>query len=352
MLTLHGKPYIVHLIYFRHTMTKKTVTSYDVAKLAGVSQSSVSRAFARDKSISKKNQEKILKAAKELNYRVNYTAQSLSSPKSRLVGVVVSHLDNPLRALQTRLITERLVKKHYHPILLSIDDPETLEELLEDLLGYNLSGIIITSGRVPTKIIDECHGLNIPMVTMYHDTALTGVDHIGLDIAHAGQLAFDMLHSCKAHSMAVVKIDDFSYTIGARAEQFIQVCKDNHTPCHIFNSDGNTYQDGKKLSYTVYQQLNTIDGIFCSNDAIAMGIMDGLKQFGVSIPNDIQILGFDDIPMAEWGGYNLSTIHLQTQQPAIQAVDMLIHRIENPKTEYKTYFATLTPIFRKTTGTP
>ena len=332
--------------------TKKIATSYDVAKLAGVSQSSVSRAFAGDKSISKKNQEKVFKAAKQLNYRVNYTAQSLSSPKSRLVGVVVSHLDNPLRALQTRLITERLVKKRYHPILLSIDEPKNLQELLEDLLGYNLSGVVITSGRVPKKIIDECHTLSIPVVTMYHDTTLTGVDHIGLNIAHAGQLAFDMLYACKARRMAVVKIDDFSYTMGARAEQFIQVCAKNNIPCRIFNSDGNTYADGKKLSYAIYQYLDTIDGIFCSNDVIAMGVMDGLKQFGVSIPSDLQILGFDDITMAEWDGYALSTIHLQTKQPAIQAVDMLTHRIENPTIEYQIYYATLSPIFRKTTMTP
>lgn len=329
--------------------TKKSVTSYDVAKLAGVSQSAVSRAFAKGKSISKDKRQRIEKAAKELGYRVNYTAQSLSSPRSRLVGVVVSRLEHPVRARQTRIITENLIEEGYHPILLCTDDTDMSDSVLDDLLGYNLSGIIVTSGHVPVKIIEECHSLDIPVVALYHDTNLAGVDHVGLDIEHAGKLAFDMLYSCGARKMAVVRIGEFSHTLSKRADHFIKMCNDNDVPCHTFDSTENSYELGKELSYNIYENIKNIDAIFCSNDVIAMGVMDGLKQFGIAIPNDIQILGFDDIPVAGWGGYELSTIRLRLEKPSIKAVDMLTERMEDPTKEYETYYAPLTSVFRKTT---
>lgn len=331
---------------------KKAVTSYEVAKLAGVSQSAVSRAFSKGKSISSEKRKKIQRVAKQLGYRVNYTAQSLSSPKSRLVGVVVSHLDNPLRAKQTHLISEKFVDQGYHPVLLSTDNPKTVEDVLGDLLGYNLSGIIITSGHVPVKIIDECYGLSIPVVAMYHDTSLANVDHVSLDIAYAGKLAFDMLYSCHGRKMGVVRVNDFSHTLTNRAEQFIKECQIRNVPGYTFDIKENTYESGKELSHSIYEHIKDIDSIFCSNDGIALGIMDGLKQFGIAIPNDVQILGFDDIPVAGWGGYELSTIKLKVTESAIKAVEMLIARMEHPTKEYEVFYAPLMPIFRKTTYFP
>lgn len=328
---------------------KNKVTSYDVAKLAGVSQSSVSRAFSNGKSINAKKRQKILEVAKQLNYRVNYTARSLSSPKSQLVGIIASGLDTPLRAIQIRIITEHLTTQGYHPILLSITDKKASETLIENLLGYNLCGLIATSGGLPHSIIEECQKLQIPVVAMYNDTEISGIDHVTINIKAAGKLAFDMLYSCGVKQMAVIKVDSYSHTLVKRAEYFYQNCVKNDIACEIIACGGNTYAHGKNIAYDIYQNLQHIDGIFCSNDMIAIGVMDGVKKFGVTIPDDIKILGFDDIPVACWDGHNLSTIRLENENTAKSAVDMIIDRINTPDTKNTIYYADLTSVFRGTT---
>uniref|UniRef100_A0A2A4Z7C1 LacI family transcriptional regulator n=1 Tax=OCS116 cluster bacterium TaxID=2030921 RepID=A0A2A4Z7C1_9PROT len=331
-------------------MTRKKPTSYDVAKLAGVHRSAVSRAFSDGGSISAETKEKVMKAAKTLEYRVNFFARGLQKQNSGLVGIVASRLDTPYRAKQVKLASHELIENGYTPILLTVDKSDDVSGRMSSLLNYNISGMIVTSDTPPAKIIEECIQYNIPVVLINRDPSITGTDRIQLNIEDAGQLAFDMLCKAGATKFGVLMPQTQTYTVQGRAKIFAQKCRDAGFPITIIETQGQSYAAGTDATQDVYEKLDDIDGIFCTTDLMAFGLLDGLRnQYNIAVPGQLKILGFDDVDQASWGAYNLSTINQDIQQSAIAAVDLMMKRLETPLKPLETRSILLTPIHRGTT---
>ena len=130
-------------------------TSFDVAKLAGVSRSAVSRAFTPGANISPEMRAKVTKAADELGYRVNSLARGLQQKHSGIVGIVSSRLDTPIRSRQVRLLCEGLIREGLKPMLLTAGNPDELGGLIESLLGYSVAGIVFSDGSPPRTVIED-----------------------------------------------------------------------------------------------------------------------------------------------------------------------------------------------------
>ncbi|PCI85268.1 MAG: LacI family transcriptional regulator [Hyphomicrobiales bacterium] len=329
---------------------RKKPTSYDVAKLAGVHRSAVSRAFSDGGSISAKTKEKVMKAAEVLEYRVNFFARGLQKQNSGLVGIVASRLDTPYRAKQVKLASHELIRNGYTPILLTVDKSDDVSGHMSNLLNYNITGMIVTSDTPPAKIIEECIQYNVPIVLINRDPSITGTDRIQLDIEHAGQMAFDMLRRGGAKKFGVLMPQSQTYTVVGRAEVFAQKCRDAGLPISIIKTSGQSYTAGIESTQIVYENLANIDAIFCTTDLMAFGLLDGLRtRYNIAVPERLEMLGFDDIEQASWAGYNLSTINQDIQESAVAAVSLMMKRLEQPEKPLETISILLKPMHRSTT---
>lgn len=167
----------------------RKVTSFDVARVAGVSRAAVSRAFTPDASVSPKTREKVYQAAKELGYRVNYLARSLTNKRSDLVGLVAAGLDNPFRTLQIENLARVLLARNFRPILLPTSPEADTSTVIGQLLHYAVSGVIVTSDAPPTEICEQCAAEGVPIVLINKGNDIPFVDRIISDDRMAGHLA-------------------------------------------------------------------------------------------------------------------------------------------------------------------
>lgn len=331
-------------------MLNKKPTSYDVAKLAGVHRSAVSRAFSDGKSISDETRQKVVEAAQALGYRVNYLARGLHSQNSGLVGIVASRLETSHRARQVKLISGELIKAGFTPILLTADGMDDLRGHMSGLLNFSVSGMIITSDTPPPDIIEECSHLSVPVVLINRAPSVAGADRVQLDVKAAGRLAFQMLHEAGATRFGVLEPEAQTYSVVGRAREFALNCRSEGFNVTTIKTREQSYNDGLYASDDIRAALGDLDGVFCTTDLMAFGVLDGLRiRHDVSVPKQLRILGFDDADQAEWSGYDLSTINQNIEDSGKVAVEMMMKRLVDPSRKLETKIIALTPVHRGTT---
>ncbi|WP_333848247.1 LacI family DNA-binding transcriptional regulator [Phaeobacter italicus] len=329
---------------------RKAVTSFDVAERAGVSRSMVSRAFSNSPEISKESRDKVIAAAKELGYRVNYLARGLQTKQSDLVGIVVSALDTPYRSRQVKVTASECIKLGYRPILLTAETPGEVETLVAMLFNYNVAGMIITSAAPSSEIINEARSLSVPVVLINRDSSEAGADTVQTDLEQIGRLAFDMLSRSGGKRFAVIEPETPSYSVTGRAASFRDVCAAAGRPAQTFVAPSQSYDAGYDIGGTIGLSLADLDGIFCSTDLLALGVMDRLRHdWNARIPEDLEVVGFDDIEQAAWKSYDLTTIRQDADEQARLAVRVMSERITDPDREPSHVSQIVTPIFRNTT---
>jgi len=146
-------------------MATKKVTSLEVAKLAGVSQSAVSRVFTPGASASKKTGAKVRKVAKELGYRPNILARSLITGRSRIIGLVVAHLDNYFYPEALELLSNALQKKGYHVLVFMVAKTAgSIDDVVDEILDYQVDGIILASVAMSSSLASRCTSAGVPVI--------------------------------------------------------------------------------------------------------------------------------------------------------------------------------------------
>ncbi|TNJ41222.1 LacI family DNA-binding transcriptional regulator [Phaeobacter sp. B1627] len=329
---------------------KKKPTSFDVARMANVHRSAVSRALSGTGRVSEETRERVIKAAQELGYRVNYLARGLHNQNSGLVGLVASRLDTPYRALQVKVAARELLAKGYCPLLIVAEGDAALTGLIDRLLNYNVAGMLVTSDSPPADIIDECKRLSVPVVLVNRDVHDAEADRVQLDITASGRLAFDMLRQAGGQSFAVLEPQEKTYTVSGRARVFAECCRAAHLPVTVIEPQRQNYIDGLEAAELFMAQNTPVDAVFCTTDLLALGFLDGMRvRYNWQVPQDLQILGYDDIEQAGWLGNNLSTIRQDAAAAAMLAVDLMQARIEDPDRTFEVATIPISPVWRGTT---
>ncbi|WP_305984734.1 LacI family DNA-binding transcriptional regulator [Roseibium sp. MMSF_3544] len=310
---------------------KKQVNSFDVARLAGVSRSAVSRTFTDGASVSEETREKVIKAARELGYRVNVLARSLHKQKSDLVGVVAADLDNPFRAEQIDLLSQGLLEGGFRPILLRGDPSTDVAELIGSLLQYSVAGVIVTSDTPPEEICRECLENGVPLVVVNKRDPGAPVDRVVTDFEAGGRLAFEHLIASGCRKLAVVTPERSSYSVNGRALAFEQIANDAGVPVVRIAWGTQSYDGGLAASAYVNKVRSEVDGVFCTADYLALGVMDGLRhEYGLRIPEDLQLIGYDDIVQASWKSYDMTTVVQSRHELCEITLNLLMQRLEEP----------------------
>jgi DNA-binding LacI/PurR family transcriptional regulator len=313
-----------------------TVTSFDVARRAGVSRSAVSRAFTPGTSISRDTREKVLKAAADMGYRVNLVARGLNKQRTDLVGMIAAGMSNPFRSEQIDALAKQLVRQGFRPMLFCIDQDMDEEQLLSILLNYQVSGVVITSDAPPREICEECARMQVPLVLVGRGDALPFVDLVNGDDAKGGRMAADRLMAAGHERLVVLAPIKPVHSVSARIAAFVQHAARAGVKTEEISLISHDYESGRDAAGQLAARRDQRLGVFCPTDVCALGLLDSLRvHHGVDVPGQMRLIGYDDIPQAGWVSANLTTVKQSVSEFARVTVDLLKERIKNPEAEPK-----------------
>ncbi|MFW5654276.1 MAG: LacI family DNA-binding transcriptional regulator [Roseicyclus sp.] len=330
----------------------RSPTSFDVARRAGVSRSTVSRAFTSGAPVSPEVRARVLDAAEALGYRVNALARGLQARHSRLVGIVASRLDTPFRALQVRCLAQNLLREGLDPLLLVADRGEDIRALIQNILSYSVSGVIVTSDTPAPEVVEACNRAGVPLVMINRGPASAGADTVCMDLDAGGRAAFEMLRAGGVTRFALLAPAERTWSVTGRAEAFLACCRAEGLPVTTIESAGQSHAAGHAAADAVEAATHAdgVQGVFCATDLLALGVLDRLRhERGLDIPGKVQLVGFDDIEQAGWSAYALSTIRQDVAQQAAAAVELALARLASPDRPFETRTFGISKVLRGTT---
>lgn len=299
-------------------------TIKDVSQEAGLSIGTVSRILNNRGYISEEARKKVDLAMKKLNYQPNEVARSLSKKSSSLIGLVVPQLENPYFSVFISYVEQYAARRGYSILLFCSNGMEQKESEMLDVCRRNrVAGIILCSGRFSVATFGE---LDCPLVTMEREVE-NELASVGCDNYTGGVLAAQHLIDRGCHHVAYLSGLPASYmSRDKRAQGFSDVCRKNNTE-HVeipFSEElyrNTEYFDFLEEIFTIYSD---IDGVFASNDIIAAQIIQRCAKHGINVPDDMKIVGFDDIPLARWTTPALTTIHQPLDRMAEATIQILL----------------------------
>jgi len=315
----------------RNSQGKKRVTSYDVARVAGVSQSAVSRAFRPGLSVSAKTREKVMRAAKKLGYRPNAIARMLITQRSGMVAVIMSSVANHAYPEVLTRITEHLAARGAKVLLFTLDAADQLENLLEQIWTYQVDGVIALAAHFDHEEIEQFEAHNIPVILYNRQVPDHPVNTVNVDHSQGVRQLVDLLVNTGNRKFIVFSGPTHSDVANDRREFALdQLRHHGFTDVPVFYGDY-SYDSGRRCFEECMEQHGAPDAVICSNDTMAIGCIDEARvHYGMNVPGDLSVVGFDGITAAFWSGYELTTVRQPVNQMARAAVDILMERIEHP----------------------
>lgn len=304
------------------------VTSLEVALRAGVSQSAVSRAFTPGASVAEATRKRVLEAARELGYRPNAIARTLITRRSRIVAMVVSYLENPFYPAIVERMSQRLQRDGYH-LLPFISDTEAVDALLEQLMQYQVDGIVLVSATLSSALARECARIGVPVVLFNRVDAIGTVSAVSSDNVEGGRIAARALLGAGHRSPAFVAGLENTSTSRDREAGFREELA-RHGIRRYRRAVGHYSFDGaRKAARRLFSTGRPPDALFVANDHMAIAVMDTLRhELGLRVPDDVSVIGFDDAPQAAWDSYRLTTVE-QAVAPMVEAtVALLMEQID------------------------
>ena len=298
-------------------------SSTAVARLAGVSQSTVSRVFSAGAAVSAEVRERVLKAAAELHYKPNALPAILQTGRSGIVAVVVGGFYNPFFTEFLRCVTSLLRERRIETMLVDTSSDDNLDDIVGELSRYRIDGVISALAIRSTRVARKLEGAGIPIVAV-NSKKFGNLRTVSTDNRSAGALAADLLIDGGCHTLAYLAGRE-STAQTERQRGFLKRVKDRQVapPQHVVA--GFSYEEGYAAAVELLSSGSRPDGIFCVNDLVAIGALDAIRiEFGLSVPGDIQVVGFDDIPMAGWRGPDLTTFHQDMEALALGSVSLLV----------------------------
>lgn len=302
------------------------VTASDVARLAGVSRSAVSRTFTPGASVSEKTRQRVEAAAAELGYQVNIIARSMITGSSNFIGLVTAGFDNPFRSKLLAPLTHHLTLQGFMPLLINADDPQQLEPQLRELLSYHVAGVILTSGAPPLSLAEAYLARKIPVTLINRQAELDGADQVCSDNSDGAQQAAQRLMQHGVRHPGFIG-EDASFSSHQRQQAFTRRLSEQQLTVTSAICPQGGYQAGWEAAATLLTQRPQLDALFCATDMLAIGAMDFIRRHHPA--RTLPIIGFDDIPQADFSAYQLTTLRQDTEMLARTAVDLLVSRIRH-----------------------
>ena len=289
-------------------MGRKKATSYDVARLAGVSQSAVSRTFSPKGIASKATREKVLAAAKELQFRPNALAQSLSMGRSQLAGFVVTQYAQQNYPTVLKSAVDIMAEGGDSLLLQIADASDQGDQAIARLLDRQVDTILCATG-LSDAAAHLCSEAGVPLVMINRKLNVEGVDHVLSDPRDAMRHIAQGLSASGARNIVFLDGSHESWIASARRDAFLTAWAQLEESAPKIKSGGFEYEGGYRSILELRSELTQIDAVVSANDNMAIGAIDALVfELGLSVPEDLQVVGYDDTPVARLRPYKLTTV--------------------------------------------
>ena len=310
-------------------MADTRVTSLDVARRAGVSQSAVSRVYTPGASVSAKTAAKVRTAAAELGYRPNVLARSLITGKSRIIGLVVAYLDNYFYPDVLEKLSNRLQAEGYHVLIfMASQTAGNIDRVLEEILDYQVDGIVMASVAMSSDLAARCRAAGVPVVLFNRTQDDEGLSTVSTDNHAGGRVIAEHLLKADPGRIGYIAGWEGASTQRDREAGF----REGLNAAPDLREVGDFHMDrARDAARRMFGRDDPPDAVFVANDHMAYAAMDVMRsELGIRIPEDIAVAGFDDAAPSAWPAYDLTTVRQRANVMVEETVTTLLTTIDDP----------------------
>jgi len=307
-------------------------TLREVAERAGVSRSAVSRTFTKGASVSDKTRAKVHEAADALGYSPNALASSLTTGRTKLIGLVSDNFQNPLFLNVFDKFTRGLQDRGLRPLLVNLSDERDPENSLRMLRQYSVDGVIVASSTLPSDFSKIFRDAHIPVVHSFgRHSSTPNVHVVGIDNMACGAMAAQTLVARGYKRIGFMGGPKSATSTQDRFKGFAEELagmKDIEFS-HSF-ADAYTFDAGRKEMLHLLSGTPS-DAYFCGDDVLSIGALSALGSMGMKTPEDIGIIGLNDMEMARWQNINLTTIRQPIGEIIDASIELILEMLDNPE---------------------
>lgn len=307
----------------------KPVTSYDVAREAGVSQSAVSRYLTPGASVSPQTRAKILKAVNKLGFRPNELARSLRGGRPTLVAVIVANLG--FAPEFASVLTRTLSARGFNTLLFTLDQESDADHVIDQIWQYRVAGVV-SAVTLPVRHVDMLSEKEIALIFINRAYEDRPVNSVACDQSEGERWLVDGLCAAGHKKLAIISGPEDSPVSRQRVSSAAErLAKAGIKPLDIVIADF-TYLGGREAMRKLAERKAIPDAVICANDMQAIGCMDEARYgLNLEVPKDISIVGFDGSAAGQWASYELVTVRQPTDLMVDAAIDMLVARMDDSR---------------------
>lgn len=306
-------------------------TLKDVAELAGVSRSAVSRTFTKGASVSSKMRRKVEKAAKELGYSPNALASSLTTGRTKLIGLISNNFHNPIFLEVFDLFTATLQARDLRPLIVNLSDEVEPSKSVQMLKQYSVDAVVVASSTLSPEFSKAFKDSGIPVVHTFGRFASSSEIHVvGIDNVECGRMAANELLARGYKHVAYMGGPEKATTSQDRMRGFLDVLA-ARPDVHVTVSFASNYSfDAGRTEMLRLLNNQPAEAYFCGDDVLSVGALSAIRDKGLRPAEDIGVIGLNDMEMARWELINLTTIHQPIQQIISASVDLVEEILIDP----------------------
>ncbi len=307
------------------------VTLKEVAVRAGVSRSAVSRTYTSGASVSRRMRERVEKAALELGYHPNALASSLTTGRTKMIGLVSNNFHNPFFLEVFDLFTRGLQERGLRPLLVNLTDEIDPQNSVTMLKQYSVDGVIVASSTLPPGFSRAFRDAGTPVVHSFgRYSDHPHVDIVGIDNIECGRMAARELTRRGYRSVAFMGGPEGATSTQDRLTGFSRELSGHPEVSfsHSFAADY-TFEAGRNEMQRLLADVQT-EAYFCGDDVLSIGALSAITDVGLTVPEDIGIIGLNDMEMARWENIDLTTIHQPISGIINASIEMIVSALVDP----------------------
>ncbi len=308
-----------------------SVTLKDVANRAGVSRSAVSRTFTDGASVSEKMRRKVEKAARDLGYTPNALASSLTTGRTRLIGLVSNNFHNPIFLEVFDLFTRGLQERGLRPLLVNLTDETDPANSVKMLRQYSVDGVVVASSTLTPAFSQAFRDAGMPVVHSFGRHSSTPQVHVvGIDNVECGRMAARELVARGYKRVAFLGGPESATSTQDRFDGFMTEMA-QHPKIQVTHSFAAAYSfDAGRDEMTRLLRRKPAEAYFCGDDVLSIGALSAVQGTGLAVPDDVGLIGLNDMQMSGWENISLTTIRQPIQQIINSSIELIVAMLDEP----------------------
>ncbi len=307
------------------------VTLKEVAERAGVSRSAVSRTFTDGASVSDKMRRKVEKAARDLGYSPNALASSLTTGRTKLIGLVSNNFHNPIFLQVFDQFTKGLQERDLRPLLVNLSSETNPEASVRMLRQYSVDGVVVASSTLPPLFAKAFREADIPVVHSFgRSSSAPEVHVVGIDNVECGRMAARELVRRGYKRVGFMGGPEAATSTQDRFTGFMsEMAAHKEIQTSYSFAQAYSYQAGRREMLRLLK-TTPAEAYFCGDDVLSIGALSAIDDSAYSCPQDIGIIGLNDMEMAQWESINLTTIHQPIREIINSSIELMVAMLDTP----------------------